>query len=409
MPKPRVAIADPTSPTRSPQGLRRIALSCIVTTGLLRRLDRDELEGSCHWLKSCRPSRCDPSLTIASFAAILWPEYHPDGRSGVELCEIAGTTTALAVMRRSWPCPALVTFCPASSRRHSRYRELAADRGGRCWPVADSATALQKISGDVAQIPTSDLRQMEAVSSMAFIPALGRGRGFDLAKVFSSHPPLEKRLGNLAKVSSSWGAVAPWVSSTMCLGRKKTVQPDLDQLFQLPAAAITLQSVAGLRAHRYRWWPFRAPGQGLRGASRPRSRPCSTPGRSEGRVGARLVRLHVARGASRPPDVAGLVTDLQPINATLRTPVSDPPCCVRWWRSGTPRDRCWAWSTCSSRAPSIPLAPSPGATVESNPAATTSSRSRWRHRRLGPGLQNTLARWFTVWGPRAGVALSGIC
>ena len=89
----------------------------------------------------------------------------------------------------------------------SRYRELAADRGGALLTgnPRGLATALQKISGDVAQIPTSDLRQMEAVSSMAFIPALGRGRGFDLAKVFSSHPPLEKRLENLAKVSSELG------------------------------------------------------------------------------------------------------------------------------------------------------------------------------------------------------------
>ena len=40
---------------------------------------------------------------------------------------------------------------------------------------------------------------------MAFFPALGKGRGFDLARVFASHPPLEKRLENLAKVSSELG------------------------------------------------------------------------------------------------------------------------------------------------------------------------------------------------------------
>lgn len=67
------------------------------------------------------------------------------------------------------------------------------------------ASALQRISGDVARIPTTDLRKMEPVSSMAFVPALSGRGGFDLARLFASHPPLEKRLEKLAEISTDLG------------------------------------------------------------------------------------------------------------------------------------------------------------------------------------------------------------
>ena len=90
----------------------------------------------------------------------------------------------------------------------SRYRELAADRGGALLTGDPDAlaTALQKISGDVARIPTKDLRSMDPVSSMAFVPALSANGGFDMMRLFHSHPPLEKRLENLAAIKTELGS-----------------------------------------------------------------------------------------------------------------------------------------------------------------------------------------------------------
>jgi heat shock protein HtpX len=92
-------------------------------------------------------------------------------------------------------------------RALSRYRELGADRGAAILTGKPSALAraLQKVSGDIASIPTRDLRQMEPVSAFAFAPALSGGKGFNLGQLFSTHPSLEKRLEQLAKISAELG------------------------------------------------------------------------------------------------------------------------------------------------------------------------------------------------------------
>ena len=47
---------------------------------------------------------------------------------------------------------------------------------------------------------------MEPVSAFAIAPAAAPGRGgVDLASLFATHPPLEKRLENLAQVANDLG------------------------------------------------------------------------------------------------------------------------------------------------------------------------------------------------------------
>jgi heat shock protein HtpX len=91
------------------------------------------------------------------------------------------------------------------TRALSRYRELSADRTGALLTGKPSAlaSALVKISGDMATIPDRDLRSMEPVSAFAFAPALSGGQS--LSHLFLTHPPLEKRLEELAKVSAQLG------------------------------------------------------------------------------------------------------------------------------------------------------------------------------------------------------------
>ena len=208
MPKPRVAIADTDIPNAFATGRTPDRAVVCVTTGLLRRLDQDELEGVLSHELAHVAHRDVTVMTIASFAAIvagllirtaMWGGLMRDRRdNNAALVFLAVMVVSVLVYVLSFILTAAL----------SRYRELAADRGGALLTgnPRGLATALQKISGDVGQIPTQDLRQMEAVSSLAFIPALSSRRGgFDLARIFTSHPSLDKRLENLAKVSAELG------------------------------------------------------------------------------------------------------------------------------------------------------------------------------------------------------------
>jgi heat shock protein HtpX len=86
------------------------------------------------------------------------------------------------------------------TRALSRYRELSADRSGAILIGAPAAlaSALTKVTGAMSQIPTRDLRSAEAFNAFFFAPALTKG--FSLSTLFSTHPPLEKRLEQLARL-----------------------------------------------------------------------------------------------------------------------------------------------------------------------------------------------------------------
>lgn len=91
------------------------------------------------------------------------------------------------------------------TRALSRYRELSADRSGALLTGRPSAlaSALTKVSGDMARIPTRDLRQAEAFNAFFFAPALAPG--FSLTSLFATHPPLDRRLEQLAGLARQLG------------------------------------------------------------------------------------------------------------------------------------------------------------------------------------------------------------
>ena len=65
------------------------------------------------------------------------------------------------------------------------------------------ASALTKVSGDIARIPTRDLRTAQAFNAFFFTPALGPGT--TVAHLFSTHPTLERRIEALAEISAQLG------------------------------------------------------------------------------------------------------------------------------------------------------------------------------------------------------------
>jgi heat shock protein HtpX len=91
------------------------------------------------------------------------------------------------------------------TRALSRYRELAADRAGALLTQRPSAlaSALVKISGDMARIPTRDLREAEPFNAFYFAPA--QAKGATVASLFATHPPLDRRLEQLTQISHQLG------------------------------------------------------------------------------------------------------------------------------------------------------------------------------------------------------------
>jgi heat shock protein HtpX len=213
MPKPRVAIAPTDIPNAFATGRNSKKSVLCVTEGLMRRLDREELEGVISHELSHVAHKDVMVMTIASFLAIVaglmirfafYGELFGGGRRNNNNNQNA-LPVLLIIMAVSIVVYA-VSFLLI--RLLSRYRELAADRSGALLTGQPSAlaSALQKVSGTIARIPTKDLRAAEPLNAFFFVPALTRRQGeMTLSTLFSTHPPLEKRLAQLAKISRQLG------------------------------------------------------------------------------------------------------------------------------------------------------------------------------------------------------------
>ena len=81
---------------------------------------------------------------------------------------------------------------------------LCADRSAAYLTLRPSAlaTALQKISGEMAAIPQRDLRATKAMNAFFIAPAIS---GASLKTLTSTHPSLEQRLEQLARIQAELG------------------------------------------------------------------------------------------------------------------------------------------------------------------------------------------------------------
>ena len=203
MDKPRVAVAESDVPNAFATGRSPSRSVVCVTTGLLRRLDVEEVEGVLAHELSHVAHRDVLVMTLASVAGVvagfltriaLFGGGRSRDQNAVVIVISVIVVSALVYV---------VSF--VLTRMLSRYRELAADRAGALLTGQPKAlaSALMKISGDMAAIPTDDLRKAEAFNAFFFAPALAPGTS--LASLFATHPPLQVRLENLAKVSEQLG------------------------------------------------------------------------------------------------------------------------------------------------------------------------------------------------------------
>lgn len=203
MPKPKVAIANSDIPNAFATGRsERSALVC-ATTGLLRRLEPEELEGVLAHEMSHVAHRDVAVMTIASFLGVL---------AGL-LTRIALYSGLSRSARDSGPAGLVILLIPLVSaavyaigflltRLLSRYRELSADRTAALLTGRPSAlaSALTKVDSQMARIPTEDLRKAEPYNAFFFVPAFSSKAS--MGRLLASHPTLEQRLDQLARIST---------------------------------------------------------------------------------------------------------------------------------------------------------------------------------------------------------------
>jgi heat shock protein HtpX len=206
MTKPRVAIAHSDVPNAFATGRsERTALVC-ATTGLLRRLEPEELEGVLAHELSHVAHRDVAVMTIASFLGVLAGVMTRIGLwGGFSRAGGRDTNTAIAMMVIPVVSGVVYVISFLLTRLLSRYRELSADRTAALLTGKPSAlaSALTKVTGQMARIPTEDLRKAEPFNAFWFAPAFSSKES--LSRLLSSHPTLEQRLDQLGRISAQLG------------------------------------------------------------------------------------------------------------------------------------------------------------------------------------------------------------
>ena len=206
IPKPKkIAVMDTHVPNAFATGRNPQNAVVAVTRGLLSRLNEKEVEAVlAHELAHVK-NRDVMVLTWASVLVIMagylmqmmfWMSLF-GGFGGGGRRDSGGSGNATLVILAVYVGTILVYFLSQLLiMTLSRYREFAADRGGAIITGAPMqlASALQKISNDMYRIPEKDLRQVEHANAFFIVPAL---KGDNIAKLFSSHPPVEKRIERL--------------------------------------------------------------------------------------------------------------------------------------------------------------------------------------------------------------------
>jgi heat shock protein HtpX len=208
LPKPKIAVINTRMPNAFATGKGPRSSVVAVTTGLIDILDTSELESViAHELTHIK-NRDVLVLTLASlFSTVAWYLMQFGFYGGLygggmgyggnrNNNSAAAMLIVIAVAMLTW----IVSFLVI--RAISRYREYAADRGSAQMtgkPIK-LANALMKISGTMKNIPTRDLRQKEGLNAFFIVPAMS---GSTIGNLFSTHPPVQKRVEKLMEMEAS--------------------------------------------------------------------------------------------------------------------------------------------------------------------------------------------------------------
>lgn len=206
MPMPHVNIVDDPQLNAFASGIDEKTYTVTVTTGLLDRLDDDELAGVIgHELTHIRNKDTRLLITSIVFVGIistvmtllvrmLWNTFLWGGNRRSSNEKGNGLSVAV-VMLIGVVCAAIAYLFTLLTRfAISRKREFMADAGGAelCGNPLALASALRKISGDPGlDVGRDDIAQMYIIHPQAL--SGGSISGF-FSKLFSTHPSTEERI-----------------------------------------------------------------------------------------------------------------------------------------------------------------------------------------------------------------------
>jgi heat shock protein HtpX len=222
LPKPKVAIIDTSVPNAFATGRSKNSAVVAVTTGILNRLQPQELEAVLAHELTHVINRDMLVMTIASFFAMVaglltrslaWSGMFYGGGGGFGRGRGRGQGDAGMAILIALAASALVSVISFFLiRTLSRYRELAADRGSALITGApmNLASALLKISDTGQRIPQQrDAREAAAlapVGALGIVP-LPSGNvnalsGSEAMTIFSTHPSTEERVRRLQEMQA---------------------------------------------------------------------------------------------------------------------------------------------------------------------------------------------------------------
>ncbi len=201
LPKPRVGVMPSPVPNAFATGRSPSHAVVAVTDSIMRMLTPQELEAVLAHEMSHVKNRDMLTLTMASFISMLaflimrnWLFMSIFGGNR-DNNNMGALILVYVVSIVVWIVSTLLT------RALSRYREFAADRGSAELTDNPRAliSALTKISGRMDYIPAEKKREVEGANAFFIIPALS---GNTLMELFSTHPPLEKRVAALEDLAA---------------------------------------------------------------------------------------------------------------------------------------------------------------------------------------------------------------
>jgi heat shock protein HtpX len=199
LPKPKVAVMHSSMPNAFAMGRSQKSATVCATTGIMELLSPAELEGVLAHELTHIINRDVFIMTLASFFATIasyivqFGFFFGGGDSDDD--DGPGFIVVLLVALGVY----IVSFLLMQAL--SRYREYAADRGAAVITGRPSAlaSALMKISGTMERIPQSDLRAHAEMNAFYIFPANAKQSLFNL---FSTHPPMEKRIAALQRLEA---------------------------------------------------------------------------------------------------------------------------------------------------------------------------------------------------------------
>jgi heat shock protein HtpX len=196
IPKPEVAVADTELPNAFAAGRSQDSSVVCVTTGLIKKLDDEELESVIAHEVAHIKNRDVIVMTVAGLITMLsgivirYGVYFTLGGR-----DARGFVAYLGILFVS-----ILTYIVGYIliRALSRYREFAADRGSAQLtgnPTA-LAEALRKIDSSIENTPDEDLRNAEGASALMISPVKSK-----ISSLLSTHPSTEKRIKKLNDIS----------------------------------------------------------------------------------------------------------------------------------------------------------------------------------------------------------------